>query len=202
MKNLEQSGIKISLIAAIGQNRELGARGKLLWHIPEDMKRFKELTTGHPVIMGRKTFESIGRPLPNRLNIVITRNPDYQADGCLIASSVEDAIAKARTTPYPLLAKEGGKEVNAPSSLPARHSLDEGGRRGQGVVFVIGGGQIYKEALPYAQKIYLTVVEQSFPQADTFFPEYGEFSRVVSREDFDNGQYKFSFLELTRPLTT
>ncbi len=69
------------------------------------------------------------------------------------------------------------------------------------MVFVIGGGQIYQEALPYAQKIYLTIVQQTFPDADTFFPDYSEFSQAVSREDQDNGQYKFSFLELTRPLT-
>lgn len=86
----------ISAIAAIGRNRELGKSGKLIWRIPEDMRRFKEITTGHPVIMGRKTYESIGKPLPNRVNIVITRNADYDAEGCIVVQTIEDAIAQAK----------------------------------------------------------------------------------------------------------
>ena len=85
----------ISAIAAIGKNRELGKNDKLIWRIPEDMKHFIALTTGHPVIMGRKTFESIGKPLPGRTNIVITRNQDYQALGCIVVQTIEDAIAEA-----------------------------------------------------------------------------------------------------------
>ena len=85
----------ISAIAAIGKNRELGKNDKLIWRIPEDMKHFIALTTGHPVIMGRKTFESIGKPLPGRTNIVITRNQDYQSLGCIVVQTIEDAIAEA-----------------------------------------------------------------------------------------------------------
>lgn len=87
----------ISAIAAIGaRNRALGKGGDLIWKIPEDLQRFKRLTSGHPIIMGRKTYESIGRPLPNRTNIVVTRNPDYEADGCLVVHSLEEALARAR----------------------------------------------------------------------------------------------------------
>src|SRR6056297_3609108 len=86
----------ISAIAAIGQHRELGKDNGLIWRIPADLKRLKALTTGHPIIMGRKTFESIGRPLPNRTNIVISRNPDFAAPGCMVVDSLEDALAVAR----------------------------------------------------------------------------------------------------------
>jgi dihydrofolate reductase len=86
----------ISAIAAIGQNRELGHNNELIWRIPADLKRLKELTTGHPIIMGRKTYESIGRPLPNRTNIVISRNPDFAAPGCTVVGSLEAALAVAR----------------------------------------------------------------------------------------------------------
>lgn len=171
--------IRIALIAAIGQNRELGNSkiNKLLWHIPEDFKHFKKLTLGHPVIMGRKTFESIGKPLPKRLNIIISRNHEYKAEECLVVSSISEAIDCASA--------EG-----APSALGA----------GAPELFVIGGGQIFEEALAYADKLYLTLVHADFPQADVFFPDYSEFSKVVSKKEMDNGQYKFDFLELTRPL--
>ena len=84
------------MIAAIGKNRELGLNNELLWDIPEDMKHFRSTTAGHPVIMGRKTYESIGRPLPKRTNIIITRNADYKVDGCITCTSLEDAIAEAK----------------------------------------------------------------------------------------------------------
>lgn len=119
----------ISIIAAIGKRRELGKNNKLLWHIPEDLKRFKRITEGHPIIMGRKTYESIGRPLPRRTNIVITRNPEYPSVGIMIASSLEDAIAKAKPC-------EGAQEL-----------------------FIIGGGEIYAKALPMADRLYLTIVD-------------------------------------------
>lgn len=86
----------ISAIAAIGTNRELGKNNELIWRIPTDLKRLKALTTGHPIIMGRKTYESIGRPLPNRTNIVISRNPDFTAPGCTVVDSLEAALATAR----------------------------------------------------------------------------------------------------------
>lgn len=99
----------ITIIAAIGKNNELGKDNDLIWHLPNDLKRFKKVTAGHHVIMGRKTYESLGRPLPNRANIIITRNLDFKANGCVIVHSLEEAIeaAKEDTNPYIL----GGAEI-------------------------------------------------------------------------------------------
>src|SRR3989304_9524647 len=118
---------QISIIAAIGRNRELGKDNKLLWHIPEDMKRFKDLTTNQVVIMGRKTYESLPpkyRPLPKRVNIVVTRDQNYSSEGAFVAHSVEEAIEKSR---------EHRKEI-----------------------FIIGGAQIYELGIKYADRLYLT----------------------------------------------
>ena len=156
----------ISIIAAIGENRELGRDNKLLWRIPEDLKRFRVLTEGHPIIMGRKTFESIGRPLPKRTNIIITRQADYKAEGCIVVGSVEAAIAKAK-------------------------EFDEQ------EIFIIGGGEIYKQALPMVDKLYLTVVKGSF-HADVFFPDYSEFAKIIKQETGSFENYNITYLELTR----
>lgn len=126
----------IIMIAAAAENNALGKNNDLLWHLPDDFKRFKQLTTGHHIIMGRKTFESFPKPLPNRTHIIVTKQKDYKPEGCLIANSIEEAI----------------------QMVPA----DED-------VFVIGGGEIYNLAMPYADKIELTRVHDSF-EADTFFP--------------------------------
>src|SRR4029079_16142999 len=118
----------VSIVVAVTKkDAAVGNGGKLLFHISDDLKRFKKITAHHPIIMGRKTFESIGRPLPERTNIIITRNPDLKAEGCIIAFSLEEAL------------REAGK-------------LDKD-------IFVIGGGEIYKEALPHTDKLYLTIVE-------------------------------------------
>jgi len=157
--------MKISLIAAIASgNRALGKDNKLIYKIPEDLKRFKDLTKGHVVIMGRKTFESIGYSLPNRLNIIITRDKNYSQKGITVVHSLDEAL----------------KQVQ---------SDDE--------VFIIGGGQIYQEAIGMADKLYLTVVEGS-PAADTFFPDYSEFKKVVFEETHESGGLKYKFLELER----
>lgn len=155
------------MIAVIGKNRELGKDNKLLWNIPEDMKRFRKLTKGHVVIMGRKTFESIGRLLSHRMNIIITRDSVFKIKDAIITNSVEKAIKIARQ-----------KEIN-------------------GEVFIIGGGQIYKQAMKYADKLYLTIVEGSF-DADTFFPDYSEFKKVANKQEYKNGRYRFTFLDLER----
>ena len=132
------------IIVAAGLNNEIGAHGDLLWHLPKDMKWFKEHTTGADVIMGRKTYESFPakfRPLPNRTNIVITKNKDLQLEeGVKIFTSLEDAFAFS-------------EECTTTEK------------------FIIGGGKIYELALPFCSEIYLTRVHASFPQADTFFPE-------------------------------
>lgn len=130
----------LSIIAAIGKNRELGKDNKLLWNIPEDMAWFREKTKGHPVIMGKKTFLSIGHHLPKRVNIVITRDPEFHAENITVARSLEEAIEIGKQT--------GNEEV-----------------------FVIGGASVYAQALPLADKLYITLVDGSF-DADTFFPDY------------------------------
>ena len=133
-------GKTISIIAAIGKNRELGKEGKLLWHIGDDLKRFKALTMRHPIIMGRKTFESIGKPLPGRTNIVITRDENWSHEGVIATHSLEEAIEKA-------------KELDGEK------------------IFIGGGSQIYEQALPYTDKLYLTLIDDE-KEADSFFPEY------------------------------
>ncbi|MBI5406025.1 dihydrofolate reductase [Candidatus Kaiserbacteria bacterium] len=151
----EYSSRRISLIAAIGKNRELGKSGQLLWHLPEDMRRFKELTMGHPVIMGRKTWESLPekfRPLSNRTNIVVTRRADYKASGAVVVDSLEVARAAAARAP------------------------------GSDEMFVIGGGELYAAALPYANRVYLTLVDDE-ADADTFFPPYEQEFRMISEEN-------------------
>lgn len=157
---------KISIIAVISENKALGKDNRLLWHIPEDMKRFKNITTGHPIIMGRKTFESLGRPLPNRTNIVITRNPSFNVIGAVTVDSLDKALESARQI-----------------------EKDE--------IFIIGGGQIFREAMPVVDKLYLTIVEGKY-EADTFFPEYGEFKKIVFEQECKSGGYKYKFVELEK----
>jgi len=151
----------ISAVAAIGKNRELGKNGKLIWNIAEDMKHFKEITSGHAVIMGRKTYESIGRPLSNRTNIIITRNSDFTAQGCIVVQSIDEAISEAK-----------------------KYDTQE--------VFIIGGGEIYKQAINLTNKLYLTIVNES-AQADTFFPEYSDFSLCEKKEICTKSKHHISF---------
>lgn len=164
---------RVSAIAAIGENRELGQDNKLLWDLPTDMNRFREKTRGHVVIMGRKTAQSIidsrGAGLPNRPNIVVTREDDYHPEGFIVTHSIEEALEKA-------------KEIEA-----------------GGETFIIGGGQIYKAALPFTDRLYLTLVHAGFAQADAFFPDYSEFKKVVNREEpiTENG-FEYEFVDLER----
>lgn len=168
----------ISIIAAIGKNRELGKNNQLLWHIPEDFKRFKDLTSGHVVIMGRKTFESIGKPLPDRINVVVTRNRDWTPEGCTVNHSLEEAInfAKKKTS---AVEEQSGKTAE----------VDE--------IFIIGGAEIYKQGIKYADKLYLTLVDKEFPDADTFFPDYSEF-KIIKEENHQNEKYFYKFIELIK----
>ena len=158
--------VKISLIAALSENRAIGKDNKLIFRISEDLKHFKKITSGHPVIMGRKTYESIGRPLPNRTNIVITRDKTYLAQGCKVVHSLNEAL-------------EAAKKVE------------------DAEIFVIGGGQIFKEAIKIANKLYLTLVEGKY-EGDTFFLDYSEFKKVVSEESHESEGYKYRFLEIER----
>ncbi len=139
----------LSLVVAASSNNVIGRDGGLPWHLPDDLRQFKRLTMGKAVIMGRSTYESIGRPLPDRRNIVMTRNADYVADGCDVVSSVSEAID----------AVEGAEEA-----------------------MIIGGGQVYRDFLPLADRIYLTRV-QAEVEGDTYFPEIDEATwRLVSSE--------------------
>lgn len=148
---------KISIVVAItGKDRGIGHGSELLFRISDDLKRFKTLTTGHPIIMGRKTYESIGRPLPGRENIVVTRNQSWRADGIKTATSLEQAIEIASQAP-------GAEEI-----------------------FIIGGGEIYKTAIEsgIVDRLCLTVIhaEPKNP-ANVFFPEYAEdFTKVLHEE--------------------
>jgi dihydrofolate reductase len=143
---------QIVLIAAIGRNRELGVGPDLIWKTKGDMQRFKGLTLGHPIVMGRKTFDSIGHPLPNRINIVVTRDTTWSYPGVLVAHSLEEAFH---------------------SSAELQHTK----------IFVIGGGEIYKAALPYATRLELTLVDAEEPKADIFFPPYMEGFKETKREN-------------------
>jgi dihydrofolate reductase len=127
----------LSIVVATGNNGEIGKDNRLLWHLPADMKYFKNLTTGHPIIMGRHTYDSIGKPLPNRRNIVITRQKDLLIEGVDVVNSLEDAIELVKDAPE---------------------------------IMVIGGADVYKQALPLAKRIYITRVDTE-PDADRFFPE-------------------------------
>lgn len=128
----------ITLIAAAAQNNALGKDNQMIWRLPDDFKRFKQLTTGHYIVMGRKTLESMDGPLPNRTNIVITRQPDYTYNGCTIVNSLDEALA----------------------ACPQNEE-----------VFIIGGGEIYKQSIDMANKIELTRVLGISPEADAYFPE-------------------------------
>lgn len=157
-------------MAAMAENRTVGINNALPWHLPEDLKYFKRTTSGKAIIMGRKTYESIGRPLPNRTNIVISRNPEFQAEGIRVVRTLEDAIELA----------ESVNEING---------VDE--------VMVIGGAAIYELALPKADRLYLTHVHADV-HGDAFFPEvdFKQFKQVA-RDDYfadDKNPYDYSFV--------
>ncbi len=161
----------ISAVVAIGKNRELGKNDKLLWHIPDDLKRFKRLTLGHPIIMGRKTFESIvsyiGGPLPERTNIVVTRDAAWNFSGAIKVSSIEEGIEKA-------------KEIDAKE------------------IHIGGGARIYEQALPLIDKLYLTLIDDEKP-ADTFFPPYEHlFTKKVFEESREWNGIKYRWMDLER----
>ena len=159
----------IQAIVAIDGNGAIGRQGDLLCHLPADMKHFKEVTMGHSIVMGRKTFESFPRrPLPGRQNIVITRNADWQYPGVTVAHSLEEAIAAAQTD----------------------------------TVFIIGGAEVYGQALPLVDVLHLTRIHARWASADVFFPtldpdEWQEVSREHHQSDHRNA-YEFDFVTLKR----
>ena len=154
----------ITIIAAIGKNGELGKNNDLIWHLPNDLQRFKQVTTGHHIIMGRKTFESLGKPLPNRTTIIITRNPNFKVEGCIIVNSLDKALKAAKPDPNP---------------------------------YILGGAQIYKQAIKIADFLDLTLVDAAF-DADAFFPKIDNtIWKETSRKDFyadKDHQFNYSFV--------
>jgi dihydrofolate reductase len=162
---------KIVIVVAIGKHRALGKDGKLLWHIPDDLRRFKELTKGHPIIMGRKTFESIlgylGKPLPNRTNIVVTRDGGWSHEGVVVADSIEAALDEAR--------KLNPEEIH-----------------------IGGGADVYRQILPQVDQLRLTLIDDE-KEADSFFPEYEkDFPKETFREKREWNGITYTWVDLTR----
>lgn len=158
------------IIAAVAADGAIGKNSSLPWHLSGDLKRFKSLTMGCPVIMGRKTFLSIGRPLPGRVNIVLTSHPEaFTAQDVIVAGSLEEAFAKA---------EESGAQT----------------------CFVIGGESVYKEALPYSNKLCITLVHTEVEDADAFFPDWdkSEWSEITHSEMQEEGGLQYEFIDYER----
>ncbi|GGX75839.1 dihydrofolate reductase [Saccharospirillum salsuginis] len=169
--------MRIALIWAMAQNRVIGRDNKLPWYLPNDLKYFKRVTTGKPVIMGRKTYESIGRPLPNRTNIVVTRDTGFEAAGVKVVHSLDEAIELSEADTV----INGGEEV-----------------------IVMGGAEIYAQALPRADRLYVTLVHAEV-DGDAYFPEIDlNAYREVAREDYEAegpNPYDYSFVVMDRPVS-
>ncbi len=159
----------LTSIAAVAQNGTIGHDNELIWHLPDDLKHFKKLTKGHTIIMGRKTWESIGaKPLPQRRHVIITRNFDYEAEGAEVVCTIDEALELAKTDDK---------------------------------VFIVGGGEIYKLAMPYINRMELTIVHHDFA-GDTSFPEFDENQweevSAVRHEADERHAYPFTFVSLSR----
>lgn len=154
-----------SIIVAASKNNAIGKNNELLWHMPADLKFFRKTTSGHTVIMGRKTFESVGEALPKRRNIVITRQANFQADNIEVVNSLEEALAACE------------------------HEKEE--------IFIVGGAQIYEQAMSLTDRIYLTRINHNFQDADTFFPEINDeewqLEEVEHHESDEKNPYDYSF---------
>lgn len=164
----------ISIVVAVSENNAIGGKGDLLWRLPADLKRFKEITYGHHVLMGRKTYESIPekfRPLPGRVNIVVSRKENFMAAGCKTVGSVEEGIQFAKDN-------------------------------GENELMIIGGGEIYRQVFHKTDKVYLTKVRHVFESADTFFPALNESEWKIANHTFHKADSKhafdFSFLDMEK----
>ena len=160
----------VSMIAAMGKNRVIGKGNQMMWHLPLEFKYFKETTLGHCIITGRKNFDAIGRPLPKRTNIIVTRQKDLNIDGCVVVNSLEEALEYAKS-------------------------------QGETEAFITGGGQIYKEGLKYADKIYLTEVDYQ-EDGEVYFPEFDEskYSKelIQSEQVSENNKFKWDAFLFTK----
>lgn len=164
--------MKISMIAAMAHQRIIGKDQKMPWYLPADLAFFKKTTMGSPILMGRKTYESIGRPLPGRLNLVVTRNPALKIEGCEVVTSLDEAMA---------VAKEKSSESNE--------------------VFITGGSHLYESFLDKADRLYLTMIDADL-EGDTYFPDYMQYKwqeveRIEHSADKKNS-YPYSFITLDR----
>ncbi|MEO8146082.1 MAG: dihydrofolate reductase [Bacteroidia bacterium] len=160
--------MNITIVVAVSENNGIGKNNQLPWHLPNDLKFFKKVTMGGTMIMGRKTFESIGKPLPGRETIMVTTQPDYKADGCIIASSLQDAIDKSTN---------------------------------RSEVFIVGGGELFKQVLPLTHTLYLTKVHHHI-DADVFFPVINMSEWNVESEEphhaDERHKYAYTFFKLNR----
>lgn len=165
---MRQEGRRISIIAAMARNRVIGVENRLPWHLPEDLRHFKALTMGHHIVMGRKTYESIGRSLPGRITVIVSRDPAYRVEGCLTAHSPEEAI------------RVSGDDEE---------------------VFFVGGAELYAQALPLADRLYLTEIQADFA-GDARFPDFDRTDWVERqrerRESMDRLAYHFVVYERAR----
>jgi dihydrofolate reductase len=150
----------ITLIAACSKNRVIGKDNQLIWHVPGDLKRFKELTSGHTILMGRKTFESIGKPLPNRRNVILTRDKNFTAEGCLVYNDLKEVLELFKND-----------------------------------LFVIGGEEIYRQTIGYADFIELTLIHKKY-EGDAFFPEIPDWFHEIKgkRQDLECDEFKWSYI--------
>jgi len=164
--------MKISAFGAMAQNRVVGRGNALPWDLPADLKRFKQMTSGHPVIMGRKTYDSMGRPLPNRDNLIVTRQPGYSVPGCQVFSSVEQALEWCR---------KGERD----------------GRPGFEEVFVIGGGEIWASCWSLIERVYLTIIHRDF-DGDAYFPAFDWQKFRVSFQEDHSDPMPFTYYTLDR----
>lgn len=166
----EQKSPSLSIAVAVGENFAIGKNNQLLWHMPADLKFFKQTTSGHTVVMGRKTFDSVGRPLPNRRNIVITRDASLKIDGVEVVNSLDEAL-----------------EITENEEKP---------------VFIVGGAEIYRQALPKTDTLYLTTIHHNTFDADTFFPEIDRSEwELISSEPHkadEKNKYDYTFEVLKR----
>jgi dihydrofolate reductase len=170
---------RLSALVAMAKNRVIGCNNALPWHLPPDLKHFKSLTMGHPIIMGRKTYESIGRPLPGRLSIIVTRQASYQVPGAIVVGSLAQALQAAQCK---------------------RDEHADSGSMADGEAFVIGGAEIFRQTLPLCDRIYITEIQADF-EGDILFPEFNleewiEMSR--DRQSWDEGTLDYHFVVLDR----
>ncbi len=161
----------LSLIAGLGHDRVIGKDNDMPWHLSADLRYFAKTTKGHPIIMGRKCYASIGKPLPHRQNIILTRDQTFQAEGCTIVHSLDQALAEAAKT-----------EKNE--------------------VFIIGGGEVYRQAMPQAHRLYLTYIDVTVEGGDVFFPEFDDNNWQLIKEEAhskdEKNAYDYTFVVLER----